>query len=167
KPKVVELHEATADFSQDGFAVASALTGAPNSGWAVMPAFGATHRAVFRTKQPVGFAGGTTFTFTLDQRYAGRDHNIGKFRLSMSTASGAIPLEGLPDAIGKILAVAPEKRNAEQKAKLTAYYVSTDAELARMRSELAAHPLPEDRRLLGAQDLAWALINSPAFLFNH
>ena len=85
----------------------------------------------------------------------------------MSTASGAIPLEGLPDAIGKILAVAPEKRNAEQKAKLTAYYVSTDAELARMRSELAAHPLPEDRRLLGAQDLAWALINSPAFLFNH
>jgi hypothetical protein len=167
KAKPVLLHKAVADFSQDSYPVASALDSSLGGGWAVSPAFGATHRAVFATKEPVGFPGGTLLTFVLDQQFPGKDHNIGKFRISLSTARGAIPLEGLPDSIGKILAVVPEKRTPEQKAAVAGYFASTDAELARLRSELAAHALPGDRRLLGAQDLAWALLNSPAFLFNH
>ena len=164
---LAELHKAVADFSQDNYPVASAIEGNAGGGWAVSPAFGATHRAVFQVKEPAGFAGGTLLTFTLDQHFPGKDHNIGKYRISVSTAKGAIPLEGLPDAVGKVLAIAPEKRTPEQKASVASYFASTDAELARLRNEFAAHPLPGDRRLLGAQDLAWALINSPAFLFNH
>ena len=43
-----------------------------------------------------------------------------------------------------------------------------DAKLQRLRRdvELSAKQL-EKSRLTFAQDLAWALINSPAFLFNH
>src|SRR5438445_1076241 len=98
KGKPVALHKAVAHFSQAGSAVAGAIDGNPGTGWAVAPAFGATHRAVFEAREPVGFPAGTMLTFTLDQRFAGKDHNIGKFRISVSTAKGAIPLEGLPDA---------------------------------------------------------------------
>ena len=43
-----------------------------------------------------------------------------------------------------------------------------DAKLERMRRhvKLSAEQLGR-RRLTAAQDIAWALINSPAFLYNH
>ena len=85
----------------------------------------------------------------------------------MTTARPPIPLDGLADPLAKILATAPERRTPEQKAELTRYYRSTDAELSRLTKAVAEHPKPFDQRLLGAQDLAWALLNSPAFLFNH
>ena len=167
KAKAVVFGKATAGFAQDGFPVQNAIDGNEASGWAVAPAFGTTHRAVFEVKEPAGYPGGTLLTFTLIQKYPGREHNIGRLRLSVSTAKGSLPLDGLPDAIGKILSIEPGKRTPEQKSAVANYFASTDAELARLKAELMAHPVPGDSRLLGAQDLAWALINSPAFLFNH
>jgi hypothetical protein len=43
-----------------------------------------------------------------------------------------------------------------------------DPKLVQLRrdAELSARQLA-NKRLTNAQDLAWALINSPAFLFNH
>jgi len=38
--------------------------------------------------------------------------------------------------------------------------------LARLTRAVANRPQPGNSRLLGAQDLAWALMNTPAFLFN-
>jgi hypothetical protein len=165
--KPVVLHRALADFSQSNFAVAGAIDGNPQTGWAISPAVGKPHVAVFETKEPIAFADGAALTFTLEQKFAGKEHNIGKLRLSVTTAKPPIQLDGLADPIAKILAVAPEKRTAEQKAELTRYYRSTDTELARLTKAVAEHPKPFDQRLLGAQDLTWALLNSPAFLFNH
>jgi len=75
--------------------------------------------------------------------------------------------ETLPEAILKAIAVPLDKRTAEQKTTVANHYRGIDAELKRLQAALAENPDPRDPRLLGAQDLAWALINSPAFLFNH
>jgi hypothetical protein len=165
--KPVVLHKALADFSQEGFGVAGAIDGNPQTGWAIAPAFGKSHVAVFEAKEPITFAGGATLTLVLDQKFAGKDHNIGRFRLAVTTARPPIQLDGQPAAIAKILAIAPEKRTNEQKAEMAQYYRTTDPEWVRLNQAIAEHPKPGDKRLIGAQDLAWALLNSPAFLFNH
>ncbi|MFL5241996.1 MAG: DUF1549 domain-containing protein [Gemmataceae bacterium] len=165
--KPVVLHHATADFSQEGWAVAGAIDGKPETGWAVMPQFGKKHTAIFEVKEPSAFAEEMLLTFTLDQQFPGKEHNIGKFRLAVTTAKGPFKFDGPPEAIAKALATPAEQRTTDQKAEITNYFRSLDPELARLNKELADHQVPADKRLLGVQDLAWALINSPAFLFNH
>src|SRR5262249_5246575 len=165
-PKPILLHNARADFSQQSFAVAGAIDGNDQTGWAIAPAFGKNHVAIFETKEPLGSANGSTLTFALEQKF-GKGNNLGRFRLSVTAAKPPIQLDGLPEPIAKILAIAPDQRAPKQKAELTQYYRSIDKELARLTQAVAEHPKPFDKRLLGAQDLAWALLNSPAFLFNH
>jgi len=167
KAKPVALHKAQADFSQEAWAVAGAIDGNPTSGWAVAPQFGKAHVAVFELKEPLGFDEGTTLTFTLDQQFPGKDHNIGKFRLSVTTAAGPIQLQGPPENVAKVVAVEPGKRTKEQQAELANYFRSQDAELARLKAEVAAFGQPGDPRVLGAQDLMWALLNTNEFMFNH
>jgi hypothetical protein len=46
--------------------------------------------------------------------------------------------------------------------------IPIDPRLAQLRNDAAMSAKQlADRRLTAAQDIAWALINSPAFLFNH
>ena len=167
KTKAVALQNPKADFSQEGYAVAGAIDGNAESGWAISPALGKAHVAIFEPKEPIVSTKGASLTFTLEQRYPGKEHNIGRLRLSVITTRPPIPLEGVSDPIAKLLAVDPGKRSAAQKAELTRYFRSTDAEWLRLSQALAEHPKPLNQRLLGTQDLAWALLNSPAFLFNH
>jgi hypothetical protein len=167
KSQPITLSKATADFSQTGFPVMRAIYGSDDSGWAVSPEIGKPHTAIFEFKEPIAFAKGTTLTVSLDQHFYFKGLTLGKFRLSVTAANPPSPPEGLPEAIARIVALAQEKRTPEQKTELANYFRGRDPELVRLQQELAAHPLPKDRRLLGAQDLAWALINSPAFLFNH
>src|SRR5262249_14836270 len=166
-PTPVALFNAQATFSQPGLPIGNAIDNNPATGWAIFGRVGKPTEAMFQLKQPLNFAKGAVLTVTLEQNFAGKLHNIGKFRLSVSTTKGTLALSGPPANIAAILAVAKDKRTAAQVATLTAAYRAQDKELGRLAKLAAKMPMPVDKRHPGAQDLVWALINSKAFQFNH
>jgi hypothetical protein len=165
--KVVALHQPQATFSQDGYNVAAAIDGNPDTGWAVAPQFNKTHTAAFAFQEPVSADQEVILTVILEQRYPSKDHNLGRFRIAFTTAEGPIRLQGPPEALAAIFAVPEDQRTAEQKETLRQYFRGQDKELARLQRQVSDFGHPGDPRLVGAQDVAWALLNSPAFLFNH
>ncbi len=168
KAKPVKLIRPQADFQQDGFPVANAIDNNPETGWAIAPQLGKSHVAVFEVQGPLGFPEGTTITVTMLQKFTGKEHNIGKFRVSITTTKPPVLLQGqVPPNITKALDVPADQRTPEQKAAVLNYYRSIDQELSRLQRRVGEFVVPADPRTMGAQDLAWALINSPAFLFNH
>jgi hypothetical protein len=167
KPQVLLLHRAQATFSQEGFPVSAAIDGNPATGWAVAPQLGRSHTAFFEFKTPLGNPGGTVLTFTLLQQYPGRDHNIGRFRLSVTNAPLPLQTNELPPDIARALRMSPQKRSARQRAEVVQFFHSEDPEWVRRSQALAASAILVDPRQPGAQDLVWALINSKAFQFNH
>jgi WD40 repeat protein len=205
----VKIARASADFLQNGFKIESAFDGIDGnqSAWAVSGANGHEHWATFQFAKPIESDGKTRLRFELAQNHNAKEHQLGRFRISVTTAKGEIPL-GLSETFA-----AAERTPAEQRgdalAKAIDQYVSTiNPELKAARDALnqAKRPLPEDRqivelqtrrkrfeaetpidpalvqlranveqsktqltnsRLTAAEDLVWALVNSPAFLFNH
>ncbi len=171
KAKPVALQNASADFAQASFSPALAIDGnpAPKQGWAVSPEFGKPHSAVFETKE--NLPAGATLTLVMEQGWGGQ-HTIGRFRLSATNAPRPVKLESeqpsYPAEVAQILAVP-----AEQRTRRAASAAGRLLRCARMPSwRSSSKPSPSTRskrrqsRLKGAQDLAWALINTPAFLFN-
>ena len=211
-PKVTKrltLQRPQSDFSQDNFSIARVLDLNPNNGqgWAVGGGTGVSHWAVFESKEPIGFEGGTTLRLTINQQFRQPNYVLGRFRVSVAVAKSPVPL-GLPEDLQSLLAIAPASREAKQAEVVTKYYRTLDKELKDRQKALAdsRQPLPpdpklvelqekldlvskpilmdgrlaqlredvkmstsqlKDKRLTAAQDLTWALMNSPAFLFNH
>ena len=120
---------------------------------------------MFKFDKPVSGPAGVAFTAVMEQRF-GTAHVIGKFRLSVTTDPN--PKLGSPVTPEQlaILDTPAEKRTPEQAARMRAQYLAQDKEYARLAAD-AANPPPSDPRVLGAQDLVWVLMNTPAFLFNH
>jgi hypothetical protein len=167
KARPVALHKAQATFSQESYPVANAIDGNPGSGWAIAPQYGKSNAALFELKEPLAAEAGVKLTFTLEQNFPGREHNLGKFRLSVTGDPLPRLTDALPPEVAALLATPPEKRTPAQKARLTELHREQDPEYQRLKASLGATPLPADHRILGGQDLMWALINNPAFLFNH
>ena len=251
--KPVVLHRAQATFSQKKFEVPKAVDGKPGTGWALHPQVGKTQIATFEAKKNFGHQGGTILTITILHKFQDGKHNLGRFRVSVTSAARPIDLKrkSLPGPIIAALKIPADKRNPQQREVLKKHFRSIDpgwkkSKLAALpapvqavlstpaagrndaqRQQLAAHyrsidsawkstkasKLPANivavlrvargarneaqrkavvdyflaldkgiaerqaaladadkraanPRLMGAQDVAWALINSPAFLFN-
>jgi mono/diheme cytochrome c family protein len=131
--KLVPIRSARADFDQAGWTAAMSIDGNPRTAWGIYPAVGKPHQVVFTFKKPVGLAGGSTLTFTLEQTHGG-GHLIGRLRLAVTTAPMPRIVEPLPDALARILAVHAGRRSAEQKAELARHVLleKAEADLAKL-----------------------------------
>lgn len=164
----VELQNGSANFAQEMYPAANAIDGNPGTGWAISPQVGKPHTALFETKADLTHEGGTLLTISLSQQFADGMHSLGKFRLSVTT--GSRPIAGgtpLPAELAAALTAPADKRTDEQKKLLSDHFRAQDGELTRLSQAVQreAEQL-KNSRLIGTQDLGWALINNPAFLFN-
>ena len=162
--KPVKLVNPEATFGQDTFPIANAIDNNLATGWAVAPQFGVNQTAIFGFQAPVNAKSGVTLAVSLEHRF-GTGHNIGKFRLSFTTDKKPKLGSPVPADLLKIIEIEVAKRTPEQIARVRQAYIATDAEYLRLQRDVPIAP-PTDPRVLGAQDLTWALINTPSFLFN-
>lgn len=167
KMEAVGLKNGVASFAQEGFPANNAVDGNDGTGWAVSPQFNKTHTAIFETASTVGSSGGSILTFTLSQQFPDGKHLLGRFRLSVTNSPRPFDGGQLPGDVAAALAVSGDNRTPEQRAALANYFRSRDSRYNEMQAAVQrSAELIKNRRLLGVQDLAWALINNPAFLFN-
>jgi WD40 repeat protein len=92
---------------------------------------------------------------TLLKHFAGKDEEWRKKSQAVAEAKKPLP---------------PDAKLAELKQKLATVSqpVQTDPKIVQLRSDLAMSTQQQaNKRLTMVQDLAWVLINSPSFLFNH
>ena len=164
--QLLRFLEGAANHSQQGMSVALAIDGDTNTGWAIDPRPAQRHVAVFQLTEALDMETPISLKFSLIQKYVDGLHCLGKFRLSATNATHPLRFYRLPQAIGTILATPADQRTEEQRVELTDYFRSQDEELTRLMAAKELVKNNGDPRLTGVQDLAWALINNPAFLFN-
>lgn len=134
--KPLRLRNASADFAQEGYPVANAIDGKSDTGWAVQPAFGKSHTAVFEPATPlVAGEGAAEITFKLEFQSRYPQHNIGRLRLSATEAPDPSALF-VPTSIRTAIATASDARSESQRNELAAYYRAVAPVLRPLRDEL-------------------------------
>ena len=161
KATVVKLVRATADFNQpeaqldpdDKSAkprvvgpVGFAIDGDARTAWGIDAGPGLRNqarKAVFNAEKPISFDGGEVLTFSLAQKHGGfeRDenlvYNLGRFRLSVTTAPGAVA-DPLPANVRTILAIPRADRTPDQKWTVFGYWRATVPEWKEANDRIAA-----------------------------
>lgn len=137
-PVPVKLASAVADFEQPGFPVAHTLDDKADTGWAVAGYEKKENRkAVFLFAQPLNVVPQSTFTVRLKHESVYGQHNIGCFRLAITSAEvPTLDDQGLPQGVLTALKLAPDQRNEGEKKSLSDYYRTIDPKLNELRQTL-------------------------------
>jgi hypothetical protein len=134
--KDIPIESAVADFSQAGWEIGKAIDANKDSAWGIHPEEGKAHRAVFIFLEPVILEKADPIEVTLEQTH-GRQHVIGRLRVSVSSSQSPYLAKPVPIEVGAILRMPLESRTREQEHILAVYYLTQ-----RKSKELAALPPP-------------------------
>lgn len=122
-----KIAAAEATFEQGDLKVAKAFDGDRRSGWAVYEGrpIDRDHQAVFRFDSPIPAGAATTLTIRLHHDSPHISHNLGRFRLSI-TSQPEPKLNDNRQALSAALAVPVDKRTKEQRAAVIAAHRASD-----------------------------------------
>jgi len=136
----VVLVNPRADFNQaPGWKIEDSTDHLSQTGWGIYPEIGRSHSASFELQQPIHATEPVLLMFVLKQEL-GRQHLIGRFRLS--TSSEVLPQRmdqfTFPAPVLSALAVPFAQRTDQQKTLLAAFHLQRKIE-----GELATLPAPQ------------------------
>ena len=151
--RTLTFSHASASFSQNNYPIAGVIDDNPNTGWAVSARFGERHVAVFELAEDLQTPGGFVLVVRMQQNYGSR-HTIGRLRIGVTNEARPLRASTLPEAVLDALALQPDARSPEAERLLHERFLATRKDLS------------DAIRLAAAHDVAWALANSSAFLFN-
>ncbi len=157
----VEIARATADFDQAGWEITKAIDKSEPTAWGIHPQVGKSHVAVFELRiadfglriendgkvrdQPSTLPSSNpqsqipnpkSFRFVLKQLH-GRQHLIGRMRLSVTDATPPVKLDAVPERIASILVMPREQRSEAQRVELTVFQ-----QLSEVEHQLGSLPKP-------------------------
>ena len=138
----VKFERAYADVAIERFEAGAAIDGDGKTGWAngdLSTTNGLDHEAVFIAQKPFGSDQGTRLTLRLRQETEHKQHLLGRFRLSFSTApqDALIRWSRLPLAQRARVLAPADKRSDKDKEALAEYYRSIDPGLDKVREQLS------------------------------
>jgi len=139
KSQPLVLQNATADYSQKDYGVENLLGDKPDQGWAVnaeLPERRVPHVAVFELKENLQHERGSTITVRLLHTSKWPEANVGRFRVSITTAAKPVRVQSFPEAVRVALAKPAAERSEAQRQELAAYYRTIAPALAAARSEI-------------------------------
>ena len=157
----LEIARATADFDQAGWEITKAIDKSEPTAWGIHPKEGQSHVAVLELRiadfglriendgkvrdQPSTLPSSNpqsqipnpkSFRFVLKQLH-GRQHLIGRMRLSVTDATPPVKLDAVPERIASILVTPREQRSEAQHVELTVFQ-----QLSEVEHQLASLPKP-------------------------
>ncbi len=135
QPRRLEFKDAKADYEQADkpWLAKNAIDGDDTSGWAIGSEYGKNHWAKFQLKESVTIEEAAFVRVTLRQRY-GKQHTIGRFKLSLQTGFG--PSITLPEQVAKAIAVPATMRSETEQKLLIDHFSGIDDESRRIVERL-------------------------------
>lgn len=137
KPEQIKIASAEATYEQGSLKVQTAFDGNPNTGWAIYEGrpVDKDHQAVFRLAEPLVVEEGSSLIFVLRHQSVHANHNLGRFRLSISSEPEP-KLSGSKEALLAALRTPQEKRNNEQTNLVFDAFLTTVPAFNKVKDEL-------------------------------
>ncbi|MCE9527878.1 MAG: PSD1 and planctomycete cytochrome C domain-containing protein, partial [Planctomycetales bacterium] len=132
------IKAAEADFSQKEYQIGGVLDTDPANGWGIYPEVGKAHQAMFTLTEPLALGSPREIKVTLEFQSQFSQHQIGRFRLAVSSTAKPQLADVLPAEVATALPVAADKRSDSQAAAVKKHYrEKVSPEFARLNEQMA------------------------------